>query len=146
MSAVILNLIKLFGVYRPSMAPGYICDTKCEDPFRCKYIHRMLHIVVITVTVIFIVRQLSFFMHTILFIRVVIFQVHSCDDTPLWLLGVHHPSLHCALQVVPNDDKPEKRRSCGLNCLAFCFLSVLTAINNSSCFCDPQSTNHYHRH
>ncbi len=49
MTAVILNLFKLFGVYITLLAPGYICKTKREDPLQCKYFHRMMHIVVITV-------------------------------------------------------------------------------------------------
>jgi hypothetical protein len=73
-SAVNLTLIKLFGVYSIYVAPVYICGSQCEDQFQCKYIHRAMHIVVVTVTVAFIVGQLSFFIRTILFIRVLIFQ------------------------------------------------------------------------
>jgi hypothetical protein len=34
-------------------------------------------------------------------------SIHLCDDTPLWLLGVHRP-LRCVSQVVCNSSKLEK--------------------------------------
>ena len=57
------------------MAPGYICCTQSEGQLQCKYIHRMMHIVLVIVTVVFIVGQISFFIRTILFIRVFVFHL-----------------------------------------------------------------------
>jgi hypothetical protein len=78
MSVSEVILFKLIGVYHPLLAPGYLRDTKRSSQLQCKYIHRTMHIVVITVTVVFVVQQLSVFMRTILVIRVVVFQfIHA---------------------------------------------------------------------
>ena len=54
---------------------------------------------------------------------------------PRWPLGAHRPLAYVvfgllfrmALSLI-------KSRTCGLNCSAFCFLSALTTMNNSSYF------------
>jgi hypothetical protein len=88
---------------------------------QCKHIHRTILIVVVTVTVVFIVGQLSHFIFTELFIQ------PSFSSFMQWYaalaLGVYRP-LRCVLLVVRVGVELEKSRSCGLNCLALLSVSL----------------------
>jgi Na+/citrate or Na+/malate symporter len=124
--------IELFYVYITYLARGYICGTQREDQSQCKCIHRTIHIVVVTVTVAFAVGRLSFFIFTILFIRVFLKFIYAMiRGFGFWACIVLCVVFSKLFATTTSDgDELEKSESCGLNCLVFCFLSAWIATNN----------------